>query len=143
MSIYIAYFCALMLVGAATVQLVIAALFRKRFIATCHSQRETEQTSQFESFVRPTAILMSLRGNDPSLRAAIEGALSQEYGGEYQVRIVVDHESDPSVAVLEELQQNHPHGNRLDYSMMEAPSKTCSLKCHSLSQAVLQFATRG
>ena len=79
---------------------------------------------------------MSLRGNDPTLRGAIEGALSQEYDGQYHVRIVVDHESDPSVATLKDLQQNHPHGNRLIYSTMEAPLKTCSLKCHSLSQAV-------
>ena len=79
---------------------------------------------------------MSLRGDDPSLRGSIEGALSQEYGDQYQVCIVVDHESDPSLAVLEDLQKKHPHGNRLSYSIMEAPLKTCSLKCHSLSQAV-------
>ena len=79
---------------------------------------------------------MSLRGDDPSLRSSIEGALSQKYNGQYQVQIVVDHESDPSIAVLEDLQANHPHGSRLSFSIMTMPLKTCSLKCHSLSQAV-------
>ena len=136
MNIFIVYLCALLLVGAATVQLFIAAMFRKRFIATCQCPSETERASEVESFARPAVVLMSLRGNDPSLRGAIAGALSQEYDGEYQVRIVVDHESDPAVAVLEKLQQSHPRGNRLHYSMMEDPKKTCSLKCHSLSQVV-------
>ena len=34
MSILIAYICALMLVGASTVQLLIAVWFRQRFIST-------------------------------------------------------------------------------------------------------------
>lgn len=140
MSIQIAYVCALMLVGAASIQLLIAALFRKRFVSTCQTNREREQVSPSESVAQTVAqtasILMSLRGNDPSLRGAIEGALSQEYAGQYDVRVVVDHESDPAAALLEELQQSHPHGSRLSVSTMEAPLKTCSLKCHSLAQAV-------
>ena len=136
MSILIAYVCALLLVGAATVQLIIAAWFRKRFIATCQTAREIAQASTSETLARPAVVLMSLRGADPTLRASIEGALSQDYDGQYEVRVVVDHQSDPSLELLEELQQKHPHGSRLSYSIMDAPLKTCSLKCHSLSQAV-------
>ena len=136
MSVLIAYVCAASLVAAATVQLLIAMLFRKRFVAKTLTHRKLSQNFDSNSLARPAAILMSLRGNDPSLRGSIEGALSQDYGQQYQVRIVVDHESDPSLAVLKELQENHPHGNRLSYSFMEAPLKTCSLKCHSMSQAV-------
>ena len=136
MSILIAYVCALLLVGAATVQLIIAAWFRKRFIATCQTAREIAQASTSETLARPAVVLMSLRGADPTLRASIEGALSQDYDGQYEVRVVVDHQSDPSLELLEELQQKHPHGSRLSYSIMNAPLKTCSLKCHSLSQAV-------
>ena len=136
MSIVIAYICGVTLVGAAMVQLLIAALFRKRFVATSRSIRSIAQSAESESVARPAAVLMSLRGNDPSLRGSIEGVLSQGYDSQYQVRIVVDHETDPSVAVLEDLQKNHPHGNRLTFSIMEPPLKTCSLKCHSLSQAV-------
>ena len=132
MSILIASVCAMSLVGAASVQLLIAVLFRKRFIETC----QITQTSETQHLARPAAVLMSLRGADPSLRGSIEGALSQEYDGQYQVCIVVDHESDPSVPLLEDLQKSHPHGSRLSFSVMKAPSKTCSLKCHSLSQAV-------
>ena len=136
MSIVIAYICGVTLVGASMVQLLIAALFRKRFVATSRSIRSIAQSAESESVARPTAVLMSLRGNDPSLRGSIEGVLSQGYDSQYQVRIVVDHETDPSVAVLKDLQKNHPHGNRLTFTIMEPPLKTCSLKCHSLSQAV-------
>ena len=136
MSILIAYVCALLLVGAATVQLIIAAWFRKRFIATCQTTREIAQASTSETLARPAVVLMSLRGADPTLRASIEGALSQDYDGQYEVRVVVDHQSDPSLELLEELHQGHPHGSRLSYSIMDEPLKTCSLKCHSLSQAV-------
>jgi len=140
MGIQIACVCALALVGAASVQLLIAGLFRKRFISTCQTSRQIQQTAASESSARPAAILMSLRGDDPSLRGAIEGALSQDYDGQYNVCIVVDHESDPAVKLLEELQQSHPHGSRLSFSMMESPLKTCSLKCHSLSQAVASLS---
>ena len=133
MSLLIAYVCGVTLVGASSVQLLIAALFRKRFVAT---SRKLTKASEVKSLAKPAVVLVSLRGNDPSLRGSIEGALSQEYGEKYQVRIVVDHESDPSVPVLEDLQKNHPHGSRLSYSIMEAPLKTCSLKCHSLSQSM-------
>ncbi len=126
----------LLLAGAAGVQLLIAVLFRRRFVVTVHAKSSSEETQINEPLDRAAAILMSLRGNDPSLPESIAGALSQEYGGPYQVRVVVDHETDPAVVVLEDLKQNHPHGDRLSYCVMEAPSKTCSLKCHSLSQAV-------
>ena len=132
MSIIIAYGCAMLLVGAASVQLLIAVTFRKRFVA---DSRTTAQACDTKSVARPAAVLMSLRGNDPSLRGSIEGALSQNYGDQYLVRIVIDHESDPSLALLEDLQKNHPHGRRLNYSILQSPLKTCSLKCHSLSQA--------
>ena len=125
-----------LLAGAAGVQLLIAALFRRSFVLTKHTKSLGEETQGNESLDGAAAILMSLRGSDPSLPESIAGALSQEYGGPYQVRVVVDHETDPAVDVLKNLKQTHPHGDRLSYRVMEDPSKTCSLKCHSLSQAV-------
>ena len=125
-----------LLAGAAGVQLLIAALFRRRFVLTDRTKSNGDETQDKKTFGGTAAILMSLRGSDPSLPESIAGALSQEYDGPYQVRVVVDHATDPAVAVLEELKQNHPHGDPLSYCVMEHPSKTCSLKCHSLSQAV-------
>ena len=138
MSISVSITCALLLISAATVQLVIAALFRKRFISVCREEQSKKQTAEGKPS-SPAVILMSLRGNDPSLRDSLEGALSQEYGGQYQVRVVVDHATDPAVPLLAELQENHANGNRLSYSVMESPAKTCSLKCHSLSQSVSEL----
>ena len=125
-----------LLAGAAGVQLLIAVLFRRRFVLDDHTKSNDDATQENQSLERAAAILMSLRGSDPSLPESLTGALSQDYDGPYQIRVVVDHETDPAVAVLENLKQNHPHGGRLSYCVMEAPSKTCSLKCHCLSQAV-------
>ena len=136
MSVPIAVCLGVLLAGAAGVQLLIAVLFRRRFLLTDRTKSSSDTPRESEPLDGAAAILMSLRGSDPSLPKSIAGALSQEFDGAYQVRVVVDHETDPAVAVLEDLKQNHPNGDRLNYRMMEAPSKTCSLKCHSLSQSV-------
>ena len=80
------------------------------------------------------AVVLCLRGNDPFLPQCIDSVLRQDYP-DYEVRLVIDHETDPCVSIveaaLEGLGVDRAH---VDY--LRDRRATCSLKCSSLSQAV-------
>jgi len=80
------------------------------------------------------AVILCLRGKDPFLDHCIESLLCQDYP-DYQLHVIVDHESDPARSVVVEC------GERLDakhlrVEILEARREDCSLKCSSLLQAL-------
>ena len=55
-----------------------------------------------KSFQPQTAVILCLRGADPQLVDCLSGLLRQDYE-RWELRIVVDHVSDPSLSVVENL----------------------------------------
>ncbi len=109
----------------------------------CQAYLTVLLTRAFCSWKRPrlkdeecpkTAVVLCLRGDDPFLAQCVDAILSQDYPS-YEVRFVIDHQTDPSVAIvaeaLEGLDVDRAH---IDY--LKHARATCSLKCSSLSQAV-------
>src|SRR5262249_12282119 len=80
------------------------------------------------------AVVLPVRGADPSLPACLDGLLRQDYP-RYDVRVVVDSPTDPAwAAVRGALAAGHPADVRV--SVLEERLPTCSLKLSALVQAV-------
>jgi glycosyltransferase involved in cell wall biosynthesis len=130
---------AVLLVGAAAVQLACACLFRRHFLRLKPNQISNQISNEGADNAPDAAVVIAVRGCDPSLSQAIDDVLNQNYSGHYQVHIVVDHPDDPAKQLLEKIQESHPHRDRLHLHDMTPPPSTCGLKCHCLAQAVEQL----
>lgn len=117
------------LVGAALVQLWIALIFEGTF-----RKRESKPIESTTGLDQRVAVLMSVRGADPSLERAIDGVLNQDHPN-YEVHVIVDHVNDEAWDRLQAVQQNHVHRDRLKLQLMKEPPRNCGLKCHCLVQA--------
>ncbi len=88
-----------------------------------------------ESYPMP-AVLLCLRGADPSLDACLNGLLNQDYP-RYQVRIVVDNHEDTAWAKVHDiLARGYPERVNVEVSVLEKPCAKCSLKCCAQLQTV-------
>ena len=123
----IAILTGLMLVGAALVQWAIGSYFQKGFDKRVSRRASEEQQTH-------AAVLISVRGCDPSLRDCLVGILNQDYRS-YEVHLVVDHKSDPAWDFVHQLKADHDARDLLTIHEMVDPLETCSLKCSSLVHA--------
>lgn len=124
----IAIIAASSLIGAAVVQQIISMAFQKKFL-------KHEAKLLPENLQNKAAIVMCVRGCDPSLTGALMGVLNQDYK-DYEIHLVVDHPSDAAWEVVHEIKANHDPNGILKIQEMQAPSENCSLKCHSIVQAI-------
>lgn len=81
------------------------------------------------------AVVLSVRGCDPSLRHCLIGLLDQEYQ-DYEVHVVVDNQADAAWRVVQEIREEFDLQHRLSVCEMQSPQETCSLKCSALVQAL-------
>jgi len=84
-----------------------------------------------------TAVILCLRGSDPSLPACLEGILHQDYP-HYDVRIVVDSLDDPAWETVERVVARSGVVN-VHVRPLTDRRPTCSLKCSSLLQAISEL----
>ena len=124
----VGYGFAAALVIAAMIQWGFALAFERSFLKTCRTA--TESLAQLPA----AAVLLSVRGADPSLTAGIGRLLEQDHP-DYQVHVVVDHPHDPAWPLLNAVKSQHPGSHRLVLHTMKPSPDRCSLKCHSLVQA--------
>lgn len=120
------------LVGAAIVQWIIALAFGRRF-------RTRDSLAVEGKPQQKAAVIISVRGCDPSLRDCLLGVLNQEYE-DYSVHVVVDHRTDSAWGLVHDLKRNHDGNDRLMVAEMQNPPDTCSLKCHSIVQAMADIS---
>jgi glycosyltransferase involved in cell wall biosynthesis len=104
-----------------------AGVLRKRRRASVPTNQELPKA----------AVLLCLRGADPTLRSCLRRLLSQDYPN-YELFICVDSHSDPAWDVVQnmirELRADNVH-----VSALRKRLSTCSLKCSSLVQLVDQL----
>jgi len=100
-----------------------------RFVAAIRSRRAALLTDER---CPPAVVILCLRGRDPFLEDCLEGILSQDYP-RYELRIVIDRETDPALAVVRECcGRQRAEGIRVDWRILSLPGETCSLKCSAL-----------
>jgi cellulose synthase/poly-beta-1,6-N-acetylglucosamine synthase-like glycosyltransferase len=80
------------------------------------------------------AVLLSIRGADPSLRLCLEGLLAQDYP-DYDIRIVVDNAADPAWEIVRAVVADHPVRS-VTISLLETRFGTCALKLSALIQSI-------
>jgi hypothetical protein len=80
------------------------------------------------------AVLLPVRGADPSLRDCLLGLLNQDYPV-YDVHVIVDSPDDPAWGILREVTQERP-GDNLHVELLRDPRSTCSLKVSALLQGL-------
>lgn len=79
------------------------------------------------------AVLLAVRGADPSLPACLEGLLTQNYP-DYELRIIIDSRSDPAWEIVTATLAHYPAAAAHVEAL--AVRQTCSLKLSALVQAL-------
>jgi glycosyl transferase family 2 len=89
-----------------------------------------------EADLPKVAVLLPLRGADPSLRDCLRGLLRQDYP-RYSVRVVVDSPEDPAWEFVRAALAEGP-GSDVDVraSTLKRPCPTCTLKVSAQMQAI-------
>jgi hypothetical protein len=82
------------------------------------------------------AIILAIRGPDPSLERNIRALLAQTYP-HYTLFVVVDHVEDAAWQLVEKIRDEIP--DRLQVSVLKAPLSTCSLKSSAMAQAISEL----
>lgn len=100
-----------------------------------------DKNSGHSNWQPPATVVLAIRGNDPSLRATIMGLLGQEYA-HYELILVVDHHTDDSWTVVNEIKRQHDCDNRIRILELKQPHAQCGLKCSALAQAVSEISDR-
>lgn len=77
------------------------------------------------------AIVLAVRGCDPTLPKTISGLLNQNFR-DYRVVVVVDSLEDPAWSMLKQIQFDSDQKNRMTIQPMDPPRTTCSLKCNAI-----------
>ncbi len=117
--------------GFVTLSLLVQLLWARRFAALYRGPRVPPVPD--ERLPR-AAVLLPLRGADPTLPGCLRGLLTQNYP-RYDLKIIVDHRDDPSwdlvQRIVAEAQATH-----VEIRALEARRDSCSLKISALVQAV-------
>ena len=81
----------------------------------------------------PAAVILCMRGLDPSLSECLQGIVKQNYPN-FQIHIVFDHPDDPAVEFVRNFFKSQHVQPVLHFNV--SPPKTCTLKCSSLITAI-------
>lgn len=87
------------------------------------------------AFQPKTAVILSVRGCDPSLERCLRGLLNQSHSN-YLVSVVVDHISDEAWLRVQHIKREFDTFDRMTVLELENPLNSCSLKCSALVQAI-------
>jgi hypothetical protein len=94
---------------------------------------EHRDANKTETIQAPAAIILCLRGVDPSLSDCLKGIVGQNYSN-FQIHIVFDHSDDPAVEYVRNFFESQSIKPVMHFNV--SPPKTCTLKCSSLVTAV-------
>lgn len=110
-------------------------VFRYQNILTSARDDASKQKSDrsADNINGPVAIVLCLRGIDPSLSECLTGIISQQYPN-FQIHIVFDHHNDSAVQFVDNFFEDQSVRPVLHFN--SSPPKTCSLKCSGLITAI-------
>jgi cellulose synthase/poly-beta-1,6-N-acetylglucosamine synthase-like glycosyltransferase len=129
--IYLATIAAITLICAAIVQLSVSLWFRQIFT----SKQPILLAAEHQKDV---AIVMCIRGCDPSLRQSLIGILEQDFG-HFTLHLVFDHHQDAAWDVVQEIKREHDLNNVIRIHELKSPQATCGLKCSALLHGIEQI----
>lgn len=118
---------------------LILAVFQAYWVITFRSSLSATTTQDFpENLLPKTAVILCVRGADPSLDLCVESLLNQDYP-EYSLRVIIDSKEDPAWEVVDQTIARHPTVQHFQISHLKIQHTTCSLKCSAILQAILDL----
>ena len=121
-----------LLTNSALILLLATAVFQSVYVLLYRRQLRKPEVLAENKFNPRTAIILCLRGVDPDLQACLEGIANQAYDN-FELHIVMDHESDPSQTVVKNFVTHHADKTfRVNVHTLDKIDRTGSLKCQSL-----------
>lgn len=114
--------------------LLIVVTFQSAMVAKYRGWILAGRVSPGEFESPPVAVVLSLRGTDPSLPDCLNGLSVQNYQN-YKVFVVIDHADDPAADLVKQTLDGLDK-SRFDCSVAGKPTRKCSLKCDRLVQAI-------
>lgn len=120
------------LAASSLIALAILHLMAARFFSGVLA---SGQRSVNPAFQPSTAVLMSVRGCDPSLEKCLRGLLDQTCEN-YRVHVIVDHVSDDAWGRVHQIKREFDSRDRIVVLELEQPGDSCSLKCSALIQGL-------
>ena len=120
--------CSVLLVIAAA-HMLVAFVFRVRTI------RGIQRAKEVNGFQPSAAVVLTIRGCDPTLERTIRALIQQNYS-DYQIHLVIDNRTDAAWNLVNGVVSEFDIDNRCVVHEMHRPRTSCGLKCSSLVQAV-------
>ena len=108
-------------------------------VKAAHQQPDVHPTDT--NFAPRVAMVLCLRGNDPSLNTCLESVLAQDYPN-FEVHFVIDSPEDPAARSIQDFLNRNPDSLKFrkiflnHESNSNSISNTCSLKNQSLIAAI-------
>ncbi|MBE9189740.1 glycosyltransferase family 2 protein [Gloeocapsopsis crepidinum LEGE 06123] len=106
-------------------------------VVTISSLRSPSPKLLSDTQLPKAAVVLCLRGADPSLSNCLRSLLQQNYPN-YDINIIIDSHADPAWEILSKTLEQQPAQN-IKVSLLQTVRETCSLKCSALVQAVLEL----
>ncbi len=111
--------------------LALQSLVNARYLRWYHSRSSEPPIEQ--EFPR-AAIILSLRGADPSLEECLNRLNCQNYP-DYEIHVILDHETDPAGIVVARWRTKH-RASRLHVHILRSISKFAYLKTSAIRQCL-------
>lgn len=112
------------------VVLTMQARWTRRFV----KEFDLQWPSEASDTRGPVAVILPLRGADPSLLACLQGLVHQRFDA-FTLHIVLDRADDPAAQVVNEVLQSHPQ-SPIRVHVLKNPLPTCGLKVSALIQVI-------
>jgi len=138
MAITLAWIVIGALAGLSVMQSVFVWL-HCRFVRSTsgNSNNGKSETPLDEEYTPEVAVLLCLRGRDPSLSRCLQGLIGQSYDN-FKIHIAVDDSKDLALKDAQSFFQTN-NWNRFAVHVIQDHSKHCSLKCSAIVTAALEI----
>jgi len=111
--------------------MVLIAL-RRPLVRDFHSAKTVTSKQQFDQL--PVAIILCVRGADPTLPACLDGLLTQDHPN-HAIHVVLDSESDPAAIVINQAITRHPSAH-VQVHILQDRNRQRGLKVSAILQAL-------
>lgn len=116
--------------------LLIQGVLVRMFVACIRTASPTNGNRPDGFPLQPVAIVLCVRGNDPSLDACLSALAQQDYPNK-KILIVGDHEQDPGIQLA--LQYRNRLPGLFEITINDEILTTCSVKCSNLIHVIRKW----